>query len=81
VDQAQERRVPKEEYDTFVDLDDVLQINNSLANERNMQKENSKEEDEEASIAKNCGDDDELPKAYQPVELSDEDLERFSILF
>jgi hypothetical protein len=63
VDQAQERRVPKEEYDTFVDLDDVLQINNPLANERNMQKENSKEEDEEASIAQNNGDDDELPKA------------------
>jgi len=45
-----------------------------------MQKENSKEEDEEASIVQNNGDD-ELPKADRPTELSDEDLERFSILF
>ena len=42
MDQAQERRVPKEEYDTIVVLDDVLQINSPLANERKMEKENSK---------------------------------------
>jgi hypothetical protein len=46
VNQAQERRVSKEEYDTIVVLDDVLQINSPLANERKMEKENSKEEDE-----------------------------------
>jgi hypothetical protein len=38
VDQAQEMRVPKEEYDTIVDLDDVLQINSPLANEIKMKK-------------------------------------------
>jgi hypothetical protein len=38
VDQAQETRVPKEEYDTFVDLDDVLQINNPLATKRKNEK-------------------------------------------
>jgi hypothetical protein len=42
MDQAQERRIPKSEYDTSVVLDDVLQINSSLANENKMQKENSK---------------------------------------
>jgi hypothetical protein len=36
VDQAQERRVPKREYDTIVDFDDVLQIHIPLANERKM---------------------------------------------
>jgi hypothetical protein len=59
VDQAQERRVTKREYDTIVDFDDVLQINNLLANERKMLKTNSKEEDEEDSIPQNS-DDDEL---------------------
>jgi hypothetical protein len=38
VNQAQERRVPKEKYDTIVGLDDVLQINSPLANERKMEK-------------------------------------------
>jgi hypothetical protein len=38
VNQAQEMRVPKEEYDTIVVLDDVLQINSPLANEIKMEK-------------------------------------------
>jgi hypothetical protein len=38
VNQAQERRVPKEEYDTIVVLDDVVQINSSLADERKIEK-------------------------------------------
>jgi len=38
VDQAQERGVPKTKYDTSVVLDDVLQINSSLANKKKMQK-------------------------------------------
>jgi hypothetical protein len=38
VDQAQERRVPKREYDTRVVLDDALQINSSLSNETKVQK-------------------------------------------
>jgi hypothetical protein len=81
VDQALAKRVPKEEYDTIADIDNLLQINCSLSNGRKMQKENSKEEDEEVFVAQNSDDDDELPKADQPVELSDEYLERFLVLF
>ena len=81
MDQAQERRVPKEEYDTIVVLDDVLQINSPLANERKMEKENSKEEDEEIFVTKNSDDDDESSIVYQPEELSDDDLRSFPMLF
>jgi hypothetical protein len=38
MNQDQERRVPKEEYDTIVVLDDILQINSPLANERKIEK-------------------------------------------
>jgi hypothetical protein len=38
MNQDQERRVPKEENDTIVVLDDVLQINSPLANERKIEK-------------------------------------------
>jgi hypothetical protein len=81
VNQAQERRVPKEEYDTIVVLDDVLQINNPLANERKMEKENSKEEYEEVYVTQNSDDDDESSIVEKPEELSDDDLRSFPMLF
>jgi hypothetical protein len=65
MNQGQERRVPKEEYDTIVVLDDVLQINSPLANERKIEKENSKEEDEEVFVTQNS-DDDESSIVDQP---------------
>jgi hypothetical protein len=37
MDQTQERRVPKEEDDTIVDLDDIMQIKSTLTNKRKMQ--------------------------------------------
>jgi hypothetical protein len=43
VDQAQERRIPKEEHDKSADLDNILQINCPLANKWKIQKENYKE--------------------------------------
>jgi hypothetical protein len=81
VDQAQERRIPKREYDTSVVLDDVLQINSSLANEKKMQKEDSKEKNEEVFVTQNNDDDDESSIAYQPEELSDDDLGSLPMLF
>jgi hypothetical protein len=74
VDQDQERRVPKRESDTSLVLDDVLQINISLANEKKIQKEYYKEEDDEDSITKHISDDDELSKVDHPGELNDEYL-------
>jgi hypothetical protein len=74
-----ERRIPKEELDKSVDLDNILQINCPLDNKWKIQKENSKEEDEESSIAKN-NNVDELSDTYSPVGLNDEELEEFSIL-
>jgi hypothetical protein len=81
MNQAQERRIPKEEYDTIVVLDDVLQINSPLANERKIEKENSKEEDEEVFVTQNSDDDDEYSIVDQPEELSDDDLRSFPMLF
>ena len=68
MDQYQERRVPKEEYDTIADPNNIMQINSPLVNERKMQKE----EDEETFGAQNSHDDDELSKENQSVELCDE---------
>jgi hypothetical protein len=58
VDQDQERIIPKIEYDINVVLDDVLQINISLANEKKMQKEDSKENNEEVFVTQNNDDDE-----------------------
>jgi hypothetical protein len=59
VDQAQEKKNPKEKCDTIIELDKVLQINYPLPNKWKMQKENSKKKDKEAFVAQN-NDDDEL---------------------
>jgi hypothetical protein len=81
MNQAQERRVPKEEYDKIVVLDDVLQINSPLSNERKIEKENSKEEYEEVFVTQNIDDDDKSSIVDQPEELSDDDLRSFPMLF
>ena len=74
VNQAQERRVPKEKYDTLVVLDDVLQINSPLANKRKMEKENYNREDEELFVTQNSHDNNESSIIDQPEELSDDDF-------
>jgi hypothetical protein len=82
VNQAQERRVPKEEYDTIVVLDDILQINSPLPNKRKIEKIKSKAEDEEVFITQNSDDDDDESSIVdQPEELSDDDLRSFPMLF
>jgi hypothetical protein len=55
----QERRIPKEEDDTIVDPDDIMQIKSTLTNERKMKTKNLKEENEEVSLTKNNDDNDE----------------------
>jgi len=81
VDQDRERIIPKIENDINVVLDDFLQINISLANEKKMQKEDSKENNEEFFVTQNNDDDEESSIAYQPEELSDDDLGSIPILF
>jgi hypothetical protein len=81
MDQTQERRVPKEEYDTIADPDDIMQIKSTLTNERKMQTKNPKEENEEVSLTQNNDDNDESSIAYQPEELSNENLGSFPMLF
>jgi hypothetical protein len=81
VDQAQEKKTPKEKYDTIVELDNVLQIDYPLPNKWKMQKENSQKEDKEAFVAQNSDDDDESSIVDQPEELSDDDLGSFPMLF
>ena len=80
VDQSQENKTPKEKCDTIAELDNVLQINYPLPNKWKMQKENSKEENEEASYTQN-GNDYELSDTDPLTKLSDEELEEFSTLF
>jgi hypothetical protein len=76
-----ERRVPKEEDDTIADPDDIMQIKSTLTNERKMQTKNPKEENEEVSLTQNNDDNDESSIAYQPEELSNENLGSFPMLF
>ena len=59
MDQTQERRVPKEEYDTIADLGDIMQIKSTLTNKRKMQTKNPKEENKEVSLIQNSDDNDE----------------------
>ena len=44
MDQDQEWRVPKGEYDTIVDPDDIMQIKSTLTNKRRMQTKKTNEE-------------------------------------
>jgi hypothetical protein len=81
MDQTQERRVPKEEDDTIADPDDIMQIKSTLTNKRKMQTKNPKEENEEVSLTQNNDDNDESSIAYQPEELSNENLGSFPMLF
>jgi hypothetical protein len=81
LDQAQEKKTPKEKCDTIVELDNVLQINYPLPNKWKMQKKKSKEKDKEAFVAQTNDDDYELLDTDPPIELSDEELEEFSTLF
>jgi hypothetical protein len=81
VEQAQEKKTPKEKCDTSVKLDNVLQINYPFPNKWKMKKENSKEKDKEAYVGQNNDDDDELSIRNQPEELSDDDLGSFQTLF
>jgi hypothetical protein len=81
VDQAQEKKTPKEKCDTIAKLNNVLQINYPLPNKWKLQKENSEEKDKEAFVAQNSDDDDEISKGDQPEELSDDVLGNFQTLF
>jgi hypothetical protein len=69
VDQLQ--KVPKEEYDTTIDLDNIQKIKSPLVNERKIQTKNLKEENEEHYVVQNNDDDDQI------VELSKEDSGSF----
>jgi hypothetical protein len=69
VDQLQ--KVPKEEYDTTIDLVNIQKIKSPLVNERKIQMENLKEENEERFVVQNNDDDDQI------LELSKEDSGSF----
>ena len=81
VDQAQDKKTPKEKSDTTPELDNVIQVDYQLPNKWKMQKENSQNKDKEASGAQNNDDDDEPSIGDQPKELSDDDLGGFQTLF
>ena len=66
MDQAQEKKTPKEKSDTIAELDNVLQVDYLLPNKWKMQKENSQDKDKEALVAQNNDDDDELSRGDQP---------------
>jgi hypothetical protein len=81
VDQAQDKKTPKEKSDTITELDNVMQVDYPLPNKWKMQKENSQNKDKEAFGAQNNDDDDEPSIGDQPEELSDDDLGNFQTLF
>jgi hypothetical protein len=81
VDQAQDKKTPKEKYDTITELDNVMQVDYPLPNKWKMKKENSQNKDKKAYGAQNSDDDDEPSIGDQPEELSDDDLGGFQTLF
>jgi hypothetical protein len=81
VDQAQDKKTPKEKYDTTPELDNVIQVDYPLPNKWKIKKENSQNKDKESSSAQNCDDDDESSIVEQPKEFSDDDLKSFPMLF
>jgi hypothetical protein len=81
VDQAQDKKTPKEKSDTIPELDNVIQVDYPLPNKWKIKRENSQNKDKEASGAQNSDDDDESSIVEQPEELSDDDLRSFPMLF
>ena len=59
VDQAQDKKTPKEKYDTTPELDNVIQVDYPLPNKWKIKKENSQNKDKEAFGAQNSDNNDE----------------------
>jgi hypothetical protein len=59
VDQARDKKTPKEKYDTIPELDKVIQVDYPLPNKWKIKKENFQNKDKEAFGAQNSDNNDE----------------------